>query len=51
MRDMVKRIVLVIFVLLVLTAVSGYFYMQKHPLEGKTAVEKTLNFSGSKVSK
>lgn len=33
MREMVKRIVLVVFVLLVLTAVSGFFYMQKHPLE------------------
>lgn len=45
MRDMLKRIVLVIFVLLLLTAVSGFFYMQKHPLEGnKTG--KVLNFSG-----
>lgn len=30
---MVKRIVLVVFVLLVLSAISGFFYMQKHPLE------------------
>ncbi len=45
MRDMLKRIVLVIFVLLLLTAVSGFFYMQKHPMEG--AKSKTiLNFSG-----
>lgn len=42
---MLKRIVLVIFVLLLLTAVSGYFYMQKHPLEeGKSGT--VLNFSG-----
>ncbi|MDR2236461.1 MAG: hypothetical protein LBE92_10075 [Chryseobacterium sp.] len=46
MREMLKRIVLVIFVLLVLTAVSGFFYMQKHPLEGKTPAQKALNFSG-----
>ncbi|MFZ4929938.1 MULTISPECIES: hypothetical protein [unclassified Chryseobacterium] len=45
MRDMLKRIVLVIFVLLLLTAVSGYFYMQKHPLEG-SKTGKMLNFSG-----
>ncbi|MCT2564576.1 hypothetical protein [Chryseobacterium herbae] len=51
MRDMVKRIVLVVFVLLVLTAVSGYFYMQKHPLDEKTSVNKTMNITGSKVSK
>ncbi|MGL6125967.1 hypothetical protein [Chryseobacterium artocarpi] len=44
MRDMLKRIVLVIFVLLLLTAVSGFFYMQKHPLEGKSGT--ILNFSG-----
>lgn len=45
MRDMLKRIVLVIFVLLLLTAVSGFLYMQKHPLEGGKA-GKVLNFSG-----
>ncbi|WP_165851733.1 hypothetical protein [Chryseobacterium pennipullorum] len=45
MRDMLKRIVLVIFVLLLLTAVSGFFYMQKHPLEGSRS-GKILNFSG-----
>ncbi|MGU3376118.1 hypothetical protein [Chryseobacterium sp. M5A1_1a] len=45
MRDMIKRIVLVIFLLLLLTAVSGFFYMQKHPLEdGKSGA--ILNFSG-----
>lgn len=33
MKEMLKRIVLVIFVLLVLTAISGFFYMQKHPIE------------------
>lgn len=49
MRDMLKRIVLVIFVLLVLTAVSGYFYMQKHSLEDAKP-GTMLNFSG-KVSK
>ncbi|NML72349.1 hypothetical protein HHL23_21550 [Chryseobacterium sp. RP-3-3] len=47
MREMVKRIVLVIFVLLVLTAISGFFYMQKNPLEGKSSVKKTLNLSGN----
>ncbi|MBV8328707.1 hypothetical protein [Chryseobacterium sp.] len=43
MRDMLKRIVLVIFVLLLLTAISGFFYMQKHPLEKSQSI---LNFSG-----
>lgn len=47
MRETLKRIVLVIFVLLVLTAISGFFYMQKNPLEGKTSVSKTLNISGN----
>ncbi|WP_165579290.1 hypothetical protein [Chryseobacterium sp. BLS98] len=51
MRDMLKRIVLVVFVLLVLMAVSGYFYMQKHPLEGKTSADKTMNISGNRISK
>ncbi|MDN3691735.1 hypothetical protein QWZ06_05450 [Chryseobacterium tructae] len=49
MRDMLKRIVLVVFVLLVVTAVSGYFYMQKHPLENAKS-GTMLNFSG-KVTK
>ena len=44
MRDMLKRIILVIFVLLLLTAISGFLYMQKHPLEGKSGA--ILNFSG-----
>jgi ABC-type uncharacterized transport system permease subunit len=48
MRDMLKRIVLVIFVLLLLTAVSGFFYMQKHPLEDNKA-GKILNFSGQRA--
>ncbi|SHG83819.1 hypothetical protein [Chryseobacterium vrystaatense] len=47
MRETLKRIVLVIFVLLVLTAISGFFYMQKNPLDGKTSVNKTLNISGN----
>ncbi|WP_165570726.1 hypothetical protein [Chryseobacterium luteum] len=51
MREMLKRIVLVVFILLVLTAVSGYFYMQKHPMEGKTSASKTLHISGSQASK
>ncbi|CEJ70936.1 hypothetical protein [Chryseobacterium oranimense] len=51
MRDMLKRIVLVVFVLLVLMAVSGYFYMQKHPMEGKSSADKTLNISGNQISK
>ncbi len=33
---MLKRIVLVVFILLVLTAISGFFYMQKHPLENSS---------------
>lgn len=41
MREMLKRIVLVIFVLLVLTAISGFLYTQKHPLE-KTMTKKHL---------
>ncbi|MCJ7932940.1 MAG: hypothetical protein MUW56_04730 [Chryseobacterium sp.] len=45
MRDMLKRIILVIFVLLLLTAVSGFFYMQKHPLEENKS-GTLLNFSG-----
>jgi len=32
-------------------AVSGYFYMQKHPMEGKTSADKTLNISGNRISK
>ncbi|SIS37267.1 hypothetical protein SAMN05421639_10457 [Chryseobacterium shigense] len=47
MREMIKRIVLVIFVLLVLTAISGFFYMQKNPLDGKTSINKTSNLSGN----
>lgn len=41
MRDMLKRIVLVVFILLVLMAISGFLYMQKHPLEGKNSADKT----------
>ncbi|MEI3789964.1 MULTISPECIES: hypothetical protein [unclassified Chryseobacterium] len=47
---MLKRIVLVVFILLVLMAASGFLYMQKHPLEGKNSADKTLNLSGSKVT-
>ncbi|MGG5208517.1 hypothetical protein ACQWU4_06180 [Chryseobacterium sp. MIQD13] len=47
---MIKRIILVVFVLLVLIAISGFFYMQKHPLEEKSSSNKTLNLSGSKVT-
>jgi len=36
MKDMIKRIFLVAFILLVLTAISGFFYMQKHPMDNKT---------------
>ncbi|MCE3076512.1 hypothetical protein [Chryseobacterium gwangjuense] len=46
MKDMLKRIFLVIFVLLVLTAISGFFFMQKHPLEGKQSTTKNLTPSG-----
>ncbi len=46
---MIKRIFLVAFILLVLTAISGFFYMQKHPMEGNKST-KVLNFSG-KASK
>jgi ABC-type uncharacterized transport system permease subunit len=45
MKDMLKRIFLVAFVLLVLTAISGFFYMQKHPLDDKQN-GKILKFSG-----
>jgi ABC-type uncharacterized transport system permease subunit len=46
MKEMLKRIVLVAFILLILTAVSGFFYIQKHPLDGRKATGKNLNFSG-----
>lgn len=46
MREMLKRIVVVIFVLVVLTAISGFFYIQKHPLEGNSPAGKILNLSG-----
>ncbi|MDQ0782793.1 hypothetical protein [Chryseobacterium sp. W4I1] len=49
MREMLKRIILVIFVLLVLTAVSGFFYMQQHPLEGNSPAGKVLNISGQQA--
>jgi ABC-type uncharacterized transport system permease subunit len=45
MKDMLKRIFLVIFVLLVLTAISGFFFMQKHPLEGKQSTNQNSNSS------
>ncbi|WP_155845724.1 hypothetical protein [Chryseobacterium gregarium] len=51
MKEMLKRIFLVAFILLVLTAVSGFFYMQKHPLDGSKATGKNLNFSGRVSSK
>jgi hypothetical protein len=47
MREMLKRIILVIFLLLVLTAISGFLYTQKHPLEkvsaGKHLIQKEKN--------
>ena len=46
MKEMLKRIFLVAFILLVLTAISGFFYVQKHPLEGRKTTGKNLNFSG-----
>lgn len=46
---MLKRIFLVAFILLVLTAISGFFYMQKHPLEGKKSTGQNMNLSGQKV--
>jgi len=52
MRDMLKRIVIVVFILLVLMAVSGFLYMQKHPLEGKNSVDKTSsNIPESMITK
>ncbi|UZT99639.1 hypothetical protein ODZ84_08760 [Chryseobacterium fluminis] len=45
MKEMLKRIFLVAFILLVLTAVSGFFYMQKHPLEGKKPALQDMNLS------
>ncbi|MDR6404815.1 MULTISPECIES: hypothetical protein [Chryseobacterium] len=50
MKEMLKRIFLVAFIFLVLVAISGFFYMQKHPMEGKKATGKSLNLSGQ-VSK
>jgi len=51
MKGMLKRIFLVAFILLVLTAISGFFYMQKHPLEGNNKLTgRNLHFSGQ-VSK
>ncbi|WP_370895560.1 hypothetical protein [Chryseobacterium gossypii] len=49
MKEMIKRIFLVAFILLVLTAISGYFYMQKHPLEGTKTTGKHLNISAKKT--
>ncbi|WEK71640.1 MAG: hypothetical protein P0Y62_08735 [Candidatus Chryseobacterium colombiense] len=49
MKDMLKRIFLVIFVLLVLTAISGFFFMQKHPLGGKQPVTGIHAPSGQTV--
>jgi hypothetical protein len=46
MKEMLKRIFLVAFILIVLTAISGYMYMQKHPLEGDKASIKTVKLSG-----
>ncbi|WP_157967924.1 hypothetical protein [Chryseobacterium elymi] len=48
---MLKRIFLVIFILLVLMAVSGFLYMQKHPLEGKNSADKVSNNPGSKITR
>lgn len=50
MKEMLKRIFLVAFILIVLTAISGYMYMQKHPLEGDKKTGKALKISGQ-VSK
>jgi hypothetical protein len=50
MKEMLKRIFLVAFILIVLTAISGYMYMQKHPLEGNKTTVKTAKISGQ-VSK
>ncbi|WP_157844645.1 hypothetical protein [Chryseobacterium sp. Leaf201] len=50
MKEMLKRIFLVAFILLVLTAVSGFFYLQKHPMNSMKATGKNLNFSG-RISK
>ncbi len=47
MKEMIKRIFLVAFILLIVTAVSGFFYMQKHPLDGRKATGKNLNFIGN----
>jgi len=49
MKDMLKRIFLVIFVLLVLTAISGFFFMQKHPLEGNKSTNQNSNSSGQVI--
>lgn len=47
MKEMLKRIFLVAFILVVLTAISGYMYMQKHPLEENKSSGKNVNLSGN----
>ncbi|SFZ92301.1 hypothetical protein SAMN05216324_103205 [Chryseobacterium limigenitum] len=40
MRAMIKRIILVIFILLIITAISGFLYTQKHSLEKVSSIKK-----------
>ncbi|MDQ1095187.1 MULTISPECIES: hypothetical protein [Chryseobacterium] len=49
MKDMIKRIFLVAFILLVLTAISGFFYMQKHPIENNKPAGTALMMTGKAV--
>lgn len=46
MKDMIKRIFLVAFILLVLTAISGFFYMQKHPMDNNKTGGSVLMMTG-----
>lgn len=48
MKEMLKRIFMVVFILLVLTAISGFFYMQKHPLEKISTMKNTVDRKLSK---
>lgn len=48
---MLKRIFLVAFILLVLVAISGFFYIQKHPMGEQKTTGKHLNFSGKAATK
>ncbi|MEY8759708.1 hypothetical protein [Chryseobacterium tongliaoense] len=48
MKEMLKRIFMVVFILLVLTAISGFFYMQKHPMEKVSPMKSPVDQKSSK---